>query len=217
MNNANEYSNILQDISKKLLSPFDKIIGLPEKIRSKLSNISPMDIFRYLRGTLTSLIKFQNFSIINQHGPIKVQKNFGDISIGNHSILWDNNRFSAIGISEEKPAKIKIGKWTAIGERTEIHARQSVTIGNECRISWDVVILDRDYHGWGNNPEVVKPVVIEDHAWLGCKSTILKGVTVGHHSIVGAGAVVFQDVPPYSIVSGNPAKVIKMMDPKDWC
>lgn len=58
-------------------------------------------------------------------------------------------------------------------------------------------------------PENDKDVIIEDGVWVGCNVIILKGVTIGKGAIVGAGAVVTKDVPPYSVVCGNPAKVIK--------
>lgn len=56
---------------------------------------------------------------------------------------------------------------------------------------------------------MTKPVVIEDHVWIGAGSTILKGVTLGAGSIIGAGSVVTKDVLSNTVVAGNPAKVIK--------
>jgi len=53
------------------------------------------------------------------------------------------------------------------------------------------------------------PIVIEDDVWIGANATILKGVRISRGSIVGSGAVVTKDVPPYSIVGGNPAKIIR--------
>ena len=60
-----------------------------------------------------------------------------------------------------------------------------------------------------------KDVIIEEDVWIGCNVTILKGVTVGRSSIIGAGALVVNDVPPYSIVGGVPAKVLKMKWPEE--
>ena len=59
-------------------------------------------------------------------------------------------------------------------------------------------------------PENDAPVIIEDDVWCGANVTILKGVTIGHGSVVAAGAVVTQSFPPYSIIGGCPAKLIKM-------
>jgi maltose O-acetyltransferase len=59
-------------------------------------------------------------------------------------------------------------------------------------------------------PKAEEPVIICDDVWIGGRVTILPGVTVGRGSIIGAGAVVTKDVPPYSIVGGNPANVIRM-------
>ena len=56
------------------------------------------------------------------------------------------------------------------------------------------------------------PVIIEDNVWIGQFATILKGVTIGKGSIVATRAVVTKDVPPYTIVAGNPAKVVKKID-----
>lgn len=58
-------------------------------------------------------------------------------------------------------------------------------------------------------PENDKDVIIEDGVWVGCNVTILKGVHIGKGSVIAAGSIVTKDVPPYSIVGGNPAKVIK--------
>src|SRR5665647_3418879 len=60
-----------------------------------------------------------------------------------------------------------------------------------------------------------QPIVIEDDCWLGAGSAVLAGVTVGHDSVVAAGAVVTRDVPPYSVVGGVPARVLRTRTPRD--
>ena len=57
-----------------------------------------------------------------------------------------------------------------------------------------------------------RPIVIEDKAWIGINSTILPGVRIGYGAIVGAGSVVTKDVPPMTVVAGNPAKFIKKIE-----
>lgn len=96
--------------------------------------------------------------------------------------------------------------------RSEIRIMDGVTIGP----SLTIIAGDHNYKTIGKFiidehnklPENDKDVVIESDVWIGCNVTILKGVTVHRGSIVAAGAIVVKDVPPYSIVGGNPAKVI---------
>ena len=61
-----------------------------------------------------------------------------------------------------------------------------------------------------------KPVLIREYAWVGAGATILPGVCIGRHAIVGAGSVVTKDVPDYAVAVGNPAKVIKMLDKENF-
>ena len=142
---------------------------------------------------------------------IVLERNIGDVTIGNH---------------------------TYIGPSTLICAER-ITIGSDVLIAWGVTIVDHDSHSihweersqdvrlWkegyrkGNlskaasmkDWEVVKkaPVVIEDKVWIGFNAIILKGVRIGTGAIVAAGAVVTKDVPPWTIVGGNPAKTIKII------
>jgi acetyltransferase-like isoleucine patch superfamily enzyme len=83
-----------------------------------------------------------------------------------------------------------------------------VTIGRDCKIARDVIIMDTDQHELPGQGLLVSPVVIEDRAWIGARAIILKGVTVGHDAIIAAGAVVTRDVPARAVVGGVPAKVL---------
>jgi acetyltransferase-like isoleucine patch superfamily enzyme len=83
-----------------------------------------------------------------------------------------------------------------------------VDIGRDCRISWDVIIMDDDQHVVPGTDGGPKPIVIEDNVWIGCRCIILKGVRIGTGAILAAGAVVTKDVPPHAVVGGVPARVI---------
>ena len=142
-----------------------------------------------------------------------VTKDNGTIEVGSWTTFHPNVRLSCVGNSGNN-AKLKIGERCAIGDRTEIHCADSISIGNYVIISWDCTILDRDYHGTNGEKEKTNPVIIGDRVWIGCKSIILKGVTIGEGSVVAAGAVVTENVPPFSLVAGNPAKIKKNI--KGW-
>ena len=129
--------------------------------------------------------------------------------------------------------KIDIGDYFYIGQNSMVGAVEKITIGNCVIISNDVRIYDNNNHptspkfrekmsmnGYSNDNWSWRwadsaPVIIEDNVWIGQYSTILKGVTIGKGSIVATKAVVTKDVPPYSIVAGNPAKVVKKIDSED--
>lgn len=94
-----------------------------------------------------------------------------------------------------------------------------VSIGNDVRLAQHIIVSGLN-HGYADvstpiwkQKVTTKPIVIEDESWIGANSVIVSGVTVGKHTIVAAGSVVTKDAPPYCIVAGNPAKVIKKYDP----
>jgi acetyltransferase-like isoleucine patch superfamily enzyme len=109
-----------------------------------------------------------------------------------------------------------------IGERTRIGLGSvligPVTVGNDVLLAQNIIVSGLN-HGYEDvskpislQPVSTKPIVIEDEVWIGGNSVILSGVTVGKHSIVAAGSVVTKDVPPYTIVAGNPARPKKQYD-----
>lgn len=111
-------------------------------------------------------------------------------------------------------AEITIGKGSFMNRNVSILAEQRVTIGEYALIGWDVTITDTNEHDWPGLGVRCAPVTIGDHVWLGARSVILRGVTIGDHSVVGAGSVVTRDVPPYTLVAGSPARVVKSL-PRD--
>lgn len=133
-----------------------------------------------------------------------------NITFGDKVNLHRYAKISAYGnAGEGKKANVTLGNGVAIGDRTEIHAAESVNIGDNTIIAWDCTIMDRDYHKLMTDTEIAKPVNIGENVWIGCNVTILKGVTVGDGAVIAAGSVVTKDVPEKTLVAGNPAKVIK--------
>lgn len=115
-----------------------------------------------------------------------------------------------------------IGSQTRIGLGNTIIG--PVTIGNDIRLAQNVVLsglnhnytdIDLPIHKQGVS---TAPIVIEDETWIGSNAVIVAGVTIGKHCIVAAGSVVTKSVPPYSVVVGNPAKILKQYNPesKTW-
>lgn len=103
---------------------------------------------------------------------------------------------------------IHIGNGTYLNRRTEIIAAQRVTIGRDCLISWDVVIMDTDQHGHHGKPAETRPVIIGDRVWIGCRAIILKGVIIGDDAVIGAGAIVTKSVPAGAIAVGEAAHIL---------
>ncbi|MBO4897409.1 MAG: acyltransferase [Clostridia bacterium] len=159
------------------------------------------------RGALKK-IRFNSCGKLLRAGRgVRVMKKNSEITIGDRVFLHEKVKLSAWGT--DKKAKLYIGSNSYIGDRTEIHAGESVTVGDGCVIAWDCNIMDRDYHKLESETEVYKPVTIGNHVWIGCRCLILKGVTIGDGAVVAAGSVVTRDVPAGALVGGNPAKIIK--------
>ena len=100
-----------------------------------------------------------------------------------------------------------------INAGSQIRCMEKITIGSQCAIGRNVMIMDFDAHKIhyesGEQNLITAPVFIGNHVWIGAGATILKGVTIGDGAVVGASSVVTQDVESHTIVAGNPARVIK--------
>jgi len=111
-----------------------------------------------------------------------------------------------------KNARLSIGDGTYIAADSKVYVNNEVTIGEHCALSWNLTIIDTDFHNHSTNgvSEVVSaPIHIGNNVWIGCNVTLLKGITIGDGSIVAAGSVVTNNVLPGSLVAGNPAKTIR--------
>lgn len=136
------------------------------------------------------------------------------VHIGESVAIWREARIEALCNNPQSPG-IHIGNGTTIQPYVHIGALEEVTIGKGVLIASRVYITDHD-HDYRNPFEppisngrlIVAAVRIEDYVWLGEGVMVLKGVSIGERSIIGAGSVVTRSIPPFSIAVGNPAKVI---------
>lgn len=138
---------------------------------------------------------------------------------------------------ESEEGFVKIGNYCYIGPSTLI-SRSGITIEDYVTIAWGGYIYDHDSHSLDYRERMLdnerqmedalngrlfiqskdwsvvnsKPIVIRKNAWIGMNVIILKGVEIGEGAIVGAGSVVTKDVPAWTVVAGNPARVIKALN-----
>ncbi|MDQ3098563.1 MAG: acyltransferase [bacterium] len=119
--------------------------------------------------------------------------------------------FIHMGARFYETTRITIGDGTIIGYKCFLDGRDSLTIGNHVDIASEVMIYNSEHaHNASDFHAVNAPVSIADYVFIGPRSIILPGVTIGRGAIVAAGAVVTKDVAPMTIVGGVPAKPIGM-------
>lgn len=138
---------------------------------------------------------------------------FNDFSLGKSSVIED------YAIINNAVGEITIGNHTRVGLGNTIIG--PVMIGNNVILAQNVVIsaLNHNFEDVLTtiNQQGVKTdqIIIENNVWIGANCTILAGVHIGEHVVVGAGSVVTKDIPPCCVVVGNPARIVKKFDFKD--
>lgn len=113
-----------------------------------------------------------------------------------------------------KPNILNYGEMLSIGKYCSIAPSVTILLGGNHRVDWVSTypfnIMQKEFVDIKGHPSSKGPLVIENDVWIGAKSLILSGLTIGNGAVVASGSVVIKDVPPYGIVGGNPAKLIKM-------
>ena len=146
---------------------------------------------------------------------------YGKIEIGHHVRVGNRNTW-VVGLKVYEDPVLKIGNHTTLGHMNMISVAQKVVIGDHCLFAGEVKIFDNNSHPLDPQKRRervimdktdVAPVIIEDDVWVGTNALILKGVIIGRGAVVAAGSVVTKNVLPYTLVGGNPARMIKVIEP----
>lgn len=144
---------------------------------------------------------------------------------GRHIIAGDN-----LHIVTDAHRKVSFATWTlndhqghiTLGDHVLVcpgcrfDSASRITIGSNCMFAAGAYVTDADWHDVYDRTQAIgltRPVVLSDNVWVGDGATVCKGVTIGENSVIGAGSVVASDIPANVIAAGNPARVIKPLDP----
>lgn len=157
------------------------------------------------------------------HGKCIFQiKKGADIHIGRNFVCYSGPRWAIDNamiskITVLKGAQLRIGDMSGMSN-TVLWCRNQITIGDYVNIGAGCLIMDNNFHStdWRIRMQLCDddkitsaPIEIKDHVFIGARSIICKGVTIGEHSIVAAGSVVVRDIPDNEVWGGNPAQYIK--------
>ena len=179
------------------------LLGRVRYVLANLNKVGPvLNARRHLRKATSCGAK------VTLHGKPSVV-NDGTMTIGDRVRLVST--VATLELVSFPGGHLEIGDNVFINYGSSLVSASHVKIGNDVLIGTHVMIMDTDFHrvddkSWDTSG---LPVVVEERAWIGNRSIVLKGVTIGHDSVVAAGSVVTQDVPPRTIVAGVPAKVIR--------
>ncbi|MEM9925402.1 MAG: acyltransferase [Cyanobacteria bacterium P01_D01_bin.50] len=152
------------------------------------------------KGVRIDALGHQNNKITLEEG-VSIERNVDIGALDDTQIHIDKGTFIGVGACIAGPGNVKIGKRCLIAAHSGIFANNH-TYADPLKYIADQGVT-------------CKGITIEDDCWLGHAVTVIDGVTIGKGSIIGAGAVVTKDIPPYSIAVGTPARVIKTRLPQE--
>ncbi|MEO5825507.1 MAG: acyltransferase [Gemmatimonadales bacterium] len=146
----------------------------------------------------------------------------GRIILGDDVTLDGKIGFTFAARFSESPT-LTIGDRSGVGHNAVFVIAQAISIGNDCRIAGGCSFRDSPGHpldsearkrGDAPTPDAIKPIIIEDNVWVGQGAIIHGGVRIGAGSVISSGAVVLSDVPPGSLIAGNPGRRIGVTTPR---
>jgi len=196
-----------------------------EKLRSKLAH----NLHLGFRGVLRKGFRFATASAFSRLllrdvdqvgvgvrvvGLAPIVDNTGGTIVLGDDVIFDAPRL-AIHFVLEPGARLSIGAESWLNDGVWLGCTERITIGERVLIGPGVRILDNNYHDLYQRRllPAARPITIDSDVWIGADAIILPGVSVGRGAVIGAHAVVLDDVPPLAVVAGNPARVVKTLDP----
>ncbi|MDA0979027.1 MAG: acyltransferase, partial [Proteobacteria bacterium] len=152
--------------------------------------------------------------------PWNVKLHGKHIAVGkNFHMVTDRDRrvsFSTWTLGDHQ-GRITLGDNVLVCPGCRFDSASGITVGDNCMFAAGAYLTDADWHDIYDRTQAVgvtRPIVLEDNVWIGDGATVCKGVTIGRNSVIGAGSVVTSNIPANVIAAGNPARVVKPLDPE---
>ena len=155
---------------------------------------------------------------------------FGPHGLGTQDLLYSRTMWEVSGtlvikgkasigrgskISIGSGATLTLGDNFAITGNSEVICQKEIVFGHDCLLSWDILIMDTDFHNIlnqkGEKINVPKPIMIGNHVWIGCRNTILKGVKIGDNNVVSANSTITKTVTEENCVIGGHGKSVEVL------
>ena len=174
-----------------------------------------IEILSYLKFGMVKVGKPEMYSFDRKNNITK-WKNEGTLIIHGNIVFG-----RGCGIRIGKGATLDIGENSSLTGHSDIACFKKITIGKDCLISWDVLIMDTDFHHITDNNGMtlneLKPIVIGDHVWIGCRCTILKGAIIHADNVIAAGTIVTRDIKDTkSVIGGVGGKLAVIKEDVSW-
>ena len=159
----------------------------------------------------TGMIKigYGNVGLFDKQKSRSIWEVVGDVIFNGTANLGHGSK-----ISVAKTGVLEFGDHFSINAQSSIHCAKSIVFGKNCLLSWDVLVIDTDFHKIFNEDNLIinnpKSIVIGNKVWINCRCLILKGITIANNTVIGAGTIVSNDLnETNSIYAGSPVRKLK--------
>ena len=188
-----------------------------------------LPVFVYKR---TDLYQMRGRIVIDapiQTGMLKI----GPHCLGTQDVLFSRTMWQVAGnliikgnasfgrgckISIGQQAQLTIGENFTITGKSEIICQKNITFGDNCLLSWDILIMDTDFHHIfdlsivdSEQINLPKPIIIGNHVWIGCRTIILKGVSIGNENVIAAGSTITRSIETENCIIGGNGKHVEII------